>query len=91
MPSERLSKYLSNSGVASRRKCDEIIKQGRVKVNDIIVLEPFYRVLPNKDNVTVDNRTLNTNNKLQFTLLYISLSSICQILYLKKIVKLPGL
>jgi 23S rRNA pseudouridine2605 synthase len=70
MPSERLSKYLSNSGIASRRKCDDIIKSGRVKVNDITVLEPFYRVLPNKDNVTVDNRTINTNNKPLYIALY---------------------
>jgi 23S rRNA pseudouridine2605 synthase len=54
MPSERLSKFLSNRGVASRRKCDEIIKLGHVKVNDITVLEPFFRVLPNKDKVTLD-------------------------------------
>jgi len=70
MPSERLSKYLSNSGIASRRKCDDIIISGRVKVNDITVLEPFYRVLPNKDNVTVDNHTLNTNNNPLYIALY---------------------
>jgi 23S rRNA pseudouridine2605 synthase len=70
MPSERLSKYLSNSGIASRRKCDDIIKSGRVKVNDIIILEPFYRVLPNKDNVIVDNRTVNTNNSPLYIALY---------------------
>ena len=70
MPSERLSKYLSNSGIASRRKCDDIIKSGRVKVNDIVVLEPFCRVLPSKDNVTVDNRTLNTNKNPLYIALY---------------------
>jgi 23S rRNA pseudouridine2605 synthase len=70
MPSERLSKYLSNSGIASRRKCDDIIKSGRVKVNDITVLEPFYRVLPKKDNITVDNRTLNANNNPLYIALY---------------------
>ena len=70
MPSERLSKYLSNSGIASRRKCDDIIISGRVKVNDITVLEPFYRILPNKDNITVDNHTLNTNNNPLYIALY---------------------
>jgi 23S rRNA pseudouridine2605 synthase len=70
MPSERLSKFLSNSGVASRRKCDEIIKLGHVKVNDIIVLEPFFRVLLNKDKVTVDNCSLNTRNNLIYIALY---------------------
>ncbi len=55
MPSERLSKFLSSSGIASRRKCDTIIKSGRVKVNNSTILEPFYKVLPCIDNVTVDN------------------------------------
>ena len=36
----------------------------------LLVLEPFYRVLPNKDNVTVDNRTINTNNNPLYIALY---------------------
>jgi 23S rRNA pseudouridine2605 synthase len=70
MPSERLSKFLSNSGIASRRKCDDIIKSGRVKVNDIIVLEPFYRVVSNQDEITVDNRRINLLQKSIYIALY---------------------
>ena len=29
----RLQKYLANNGIASRRKCEELIIQGRLKVN----------------------------------------------------------
>ena len=36
---ERLQKFLANSGIASRRKCEEYILQGRVKVNGKIVKE----------------------------------------------------
>ena len=36
---ERLQKYLANCGVASRRKCEEYILQGKVKVNGEIVTE----------------------------------------------------
>ena len=32
---ERLQKYLANSGVASRRKCEEYIQNGNVKVNGV--------------------------------------------------------
>ena len=32
----RLNKYLAACGVASRRDCDELIKQGKVKVNGIV-------------------------------------------------------
>ena len=31
----RLQKFLADNGIASRRKCEEIILQGRVKVNDL--------------------------------------------------------
>lgn len=59
MEAERLAKFLSRSGIASRRRCEEIISSGRVTVNDIIVLEPGYRVLPGKDIVALDRRVLN--------------------------------
>jgi len=70
MPSERLSKFLSNSGIASRRKCDNIIISGRVKVNNIIVLEPFYKVLPDTDKVTIDNHTVKPLLKTIYLALY---------------------
>ena len=40
----RLNKYVANAGIASRRKADDLIKQGLVKVNDVVVLEMGYRV-----------------------------------------------
>gem|GEM_PF-4929515 len=55
MPQERLSKFLSNSGIASRRKCDSIIASGRVKVNNVIILEPYYKVSYKEDIITVDD------------------------------------
>jgi 23S rRNA pseudouridine2605 synthase len=70
MPSERLSKFLSTSGVASRRKCDDIIEAGHVKVNDVVVLQPFYRISVDQDKITVDNHTINSANKL----IYIALN-----------------
>jgi 23S rRNA pseudouridine2605 synthase len=70
MPSERLSRFLSRSGIASRRKCDDIIIKGRVKVNNIIVLDPFYRVNSNYDNVTLDNCVIKLTNKLIYIALY---------------------
>jgi 23S rRNA pseudouridine2605 synthase len=40
----RLNKYLANSGIAARRKCDELIAQGLVKVNNTVIREMGYRV-----------------------------------------------
>lgn len=42
--SMRLNKYVAHCGIAARRKCDEFIKDGLVKVNGKVVLEPGYRV-----------------------------------------------
>jgi 23S rRNA pseudouridine2605 synthase len=42
----RLNKYVANAGVASRRKADELIKQGFVKVNGEVVREMGHRVKP---------------------------------------------
>jgi len=40
----RLQKYLSQCGVASRRKCEEIIRAGRVAVDGVVVTEMGVRV-----------------------------------------------
>jgi 23S rRNA pseudouridine2605 synthase len=70
MPFERLSKFLSHSGIASRRKCDEIIGSGSVKVNGIVILEPYFRVNTDLDSVTIHNHLVKCNIKL----LYIALN-----------------
>lgn len=51
----RLQKYLAACGLASRRKCEEIISSGRVSVNGAVVTEMGTRVLPG-DAVAVDGK-----------------------------------
>lgn len=51
----RLQKYLAEAGVASRRKCEELIREGRVRVNDEIA-KLGSSVDEHKDAVTVDGR-----------------------------------
>lgn len=55
----RLQKYMAQAGVASRRTSEEIIKEGRVKVNDHIVREMGVKIDPRRDKVTVDGIVLN--------------------------------
>ena len=47
----RLNKYLSECGVASRRKAEEYIDQARVTVNGNIVMDLGFRVDPDKDKI----------------------------------------
>lgn len=54
----RLQKYLADAGVASRRKAEQLIQEGRVKVNDVVVKELGVKVTPQKDKVTFDNRVV---------------------------------
>jgi len=58
----RLNKYLSHAGVASRRAADELIKEGRVKVNGEVVKEMGYKVKV-KDKVEFDNKKLSLEKK----------------------------
>lgn len=55
----RLNKFLSNSGVASRRKCDELIKEGKVFVNGKQVRELGTVVNEKKDKVTVEGKVIS--------------------------------
>jgi len=54
----RLNRFISMCGITSRRKADELIKAGRVKVNGLVVKELGYRVDPSKDVVEVDGKLL---------------------------------
>jgi len=40
----RLNRYVAHCGIAARRKCDEFIKDGLVKVNGKVIIEPGFRV-----------------------------------------------
>ena len=64
----RLQKFLAECGVASRRKCEEIILDRKVKVNGKIVSELGTKVDPEKDVVEVNGQVL-TNEKKVYILL----------------------
>ena len=53
----RLNKYLAKSGLASRRKSDELIKMATTTVNNEIILDPAYKVNEN-DEIRYDGRLL---------------------------------
>lgn len=56
---ERLSKYISHCGIASRRNSENLILSGRIKVNNNVIIEPYYSVDCNNDVITLDNEIIN--------------------------------
>lgn len=70
MATERLQKFLAGAGVASRRKAEELITSGRVKVNNVVVTELGTKVEPERDLVTVDGRTVSEPEARTYLLLY---------------------
>ncbi len=50
----RLQKYMADKGIASRRKCEEFITDGLVRVNGKVVTELGTKVDPDKDAVEVN-------------------------------------
>jgi len=66
---ERLQKVMSEFGVASRRKCEEMIASGKVKVNGQLIIEQGYKVDKEKDAIEVDGRIIKNSEKKLYILL----------------------
>lgn len=64
---ERLQKVIANTGVASRRKAEALIKEGRVKVNGKVVTELGTKVT-NKDIIKVDEKHIEKEKKVYYLL-----------------------
>ncbi|SCJ92913.1 Ribosomal large subunit pseudouridine synthase B [uncultured Eubacterium sp.] len=64
----RINKYIAQAGVASRRKADELIANGNVKVNGLILKEPGYDVVSG-DVVEVNGRKIEAEEKKVYILL----------------------
>ena len=58
----RLQKVMAAAGVASRRVCEDMISQGRVKVNGKVVTELGTRINPDVDKVTVGGTPVQLDN-----------------------------
>lgn len=65
----RLQKYLADAGIASRRKAEELIKQGKVYVNGKIVNELGTKVTPNVDEIRYEGKKVEIEEKYIYILL----------------------
>lgn len=66
---ERLQKYMASCGVASRRKCEEFILEGRVKVNGVVVNELGTKVLVDKDIIEFDGVKIDKEDEKVYYIL----------------------
>ncbi len=67
---ERLHKAIAKAGIASRRKSEELILQGRVKVNGRLVQGLGVKVHPTEDKIEVDGQLVQMAEPKVYLLLY---------------------
>ena len=68
MEEERLQKYLASAGIASRRKCEELILQGKIEVNGKVVTELGTKV-NEKDIIKYNGRIVKPEEEKVYILL----------------------
>jgi 23S rRNA pseudouridine2605 synthase len=65
---ERLQKYLSRTGIASRRKCEDLIRAGRVTVNGQVA-SLGQKVIGSEDQVRLDGELVSDTERLVYILM----------------------
>lgn len=59
----RLQKFLANNGIASRRKCEELISQGKITVNEKVVTELGSKINPEVDEVKYQGKKVENHSE----------------------------
>jgi 23S rRNA pseudouridine2605 synthase len=67
---ERLQKVLAKAGIASRRKAEELIREGKVRVDGMVVTEMGIRVDPATQKIECEGRTVSSHEKKVYVLLH---------------------
>lgn len=75
----RLHKYLADNGVASRRKCEEFIRHGLIKVNGKIVTEMGIKIDPEKDKIETAPEIKLQKQKLVYYAFHKPVGYICSV------------
>lgn len=69
MEEMRLQKYLANSGIASRRKCEELIINGKVEVNGKVITELGTKITPDTDEIKYNGKIIKNEEEKVYILL----------------------
>jgi 23S rRNA pseudouridine2605 synthase len=65
---ERLQKILAKAGIASRRQAEQLIRDGRIRLNGQVVSEMGFKVDPTRDTITCDGKQINLEEKIYILL-----------------------
>ena len=69
MEEMRLQKYIADCGIASRRKAEELIKKGKIKVNGKVITELGTKINPQEDIILYNNKQIKKEQKYVYILL----------------------
>ena len=72
----RINKYLAHCGLASRRKCESIILDGRITINNEIITDLSFTVKEN-DTVEIDGNRINIPHNQEYYILHKPKGYIC--------------
>lgn len=72
----RINKYIAKSGVASRRNADKLIQEGKIKVNDDVVLTPGLDI-KNSDKVEYNGKVLEIIEEKHYIMLNKPVGYVC--------------
>ncbi len=65
----RLQKHLAQCGVCSRRKAEELIRDGRICIDGKVVTEMGIQIIPGKNKITFDHKVVNLEEEFLYFLL----------------------
>jgi pseudouridine synthase len=65
-----LNRFLALSGLGARRKCEDLVWDGRVEVNGVTATSPAVLVDPARDRVTFDGERVRPPSKLHYLVLF---------------------
>ena len=72
----RINKYIAQAGICSRRKADELITQGRIKINGIVLKELGYQV-KDDDLVYFDDKLITLIKEKYYYMLNKPVGYVC--------------
>ena len=73
----RINKFISLSGLASRRAADSLVAEGRVEVNGEVISDLGHQVDENNDRVTVDGKLAKLPKKTKVIMFHKPAGCVC--------------